>query len=694
MSYSRLQLAEPDAPVSSLWRVWVQLLLRALRERTLWLALVAGLAAVTFAYQSPRSLYADMGGRVEAAQHTGFYQPEGGGDAGANFRWSSANSSLIFYGTGKPLAPASVSLQLSSGRDVGAEPIEVGVLVNGHPAPALKLIRESASYKIDIPPEWVDLAGDIQLDFTSATFNAPKDRRDLGFRIDFARVEMLVGVTLPSLTQVLWLALSALFLYWLLRSIWLTPKAAGLLTFLFLITCAAILAAQRLFLTIYTSRLAFTLLLALLIAFVVEMLVRRLVRAAGWRGERALPEWAWLGLRGLVMASVTLKVGGLLHPFSFIIDAEFHLRYIGYMAEGQMQYFGDSLAFAVMPKEEWGSARTFIPYSPFFFVVAAPLAWLPIPTNISVPVVLATLESVKVGLVYMVGIGLASIFGNHIRRERVGRIALATAAFYSFIPATFLLQQWGNWPTQLSLWLATLWTALVTLYWHQLTTPLVWAASTALLALTMLSYTVTAVYIGLFVGVIVAVGWLFVMEERRRWLALFLSLVAATGVAMLVYYGQYVARILGDTLPTLGGAITTEGKATDKWSTPWDFLADRLAAMHSYHLVIISALALAGVLWLFFSGANRSNNGGGQWQKVWLGGWLVVFALISVADYWVDQVLKQFWFSFPLIALLGGTWLLAIKGRGSRIYNMLTSLVMVTLVWQSLSLWVFRLFFH
>jgi hypothetical protein len=665
-----------------------------LRERTLWVALVAGLAAVTFAYQSPRSLYADMGGRAEGAQHKGFYQPEGGGDAGANFRWASANSSLIFYGTGKPLAPASVSLQLSSGRDAEAEPIQVGVLVNGHPAPALKLIRESASYKVNIPPEWVDLSGDIRLDFTSPTFNAPKDRRDLGFRIDFARVEMPAGVTLPSFTQVLWLALSALFLYWLLRSIWLAPKVAGLLTLLFLVACAVIIAAQRLFLTIFTLRLAFTLLLALVVGIVAETLVRLLVRSAGWRGKRALPEWAWVGLKGLIMASVALKVGGLLHPFSFIIDAEFHLRYIGYMAEGQMQYFGDNLAFAVMPKEEWGSARTFIPYSPFFFVVAAPLAWLPIPTNISVPVVLATLESVKVGLVFIIGLGLAPIFSNHVRREKVARIALATAAFYSFIPSTFLLQQWGNWPTQLSLWLATLWAALVTLYWHRLTRPLVWAASTVVLALTMLSYTVTAVYIGLFVGIIILAGWLLVREERQRWSALLLSLVAATGLAMLVYYGQYVGRILGDTLPTLGGAITTEGKATDKWTTPWDFLADRLAAMHSYHLVIISALTLAGMLWLFYSGINRGRDGGWRWQKVWLGAWLVVFALISLADYWVDQVLKQFWFSFPLIALLGGTWLLAIKGRGSRIYGALTSLVVVSLVWQSLSLWVFRLFVH
>src|SRR5215210_1256534 len=150
MSSTSLQLAEADAPVSDLWRAFVRLLTQALRERTLWLALIVGLVAVTLAYQSPRNLYADMGGRAEGAQHTGFYQPEGGGDAGANFRWSSANSSLIFYGTGKPLAPASLSLQLSSGRDAGAEPIEVGVLVNGHTAPAFKLIRDSAAYRINI----------------------------------------------------------------------------------------------------------------------------------------------------------------------------------------------------------------------------------------------------------------------------------------------------------------------------------------------------------------------------------------------------------------------------------------------------------------------------------------------------------------------------------------------------------------
>jgi len=40
---------------------------------------------------------------------------------------------------------------------------------------------------------------------------------------------------------------------------------------------------------------------------------------------------------------------------------------------------GPSLALAVMPKEEWGAARAFIPYSPAFYLLAAPLTGLSVP---------------------------------------------------------------------------------------------------------------------------------------------------------------------------------------------------------------------------------------------------------------------------------------------------------------------------
>ena len=79
--------------------------------------------------------------------------------------------------------------------------------------------------------------------------------------------------------------------------------------------------------------MAATLVIALLVALFAEAITRGLAHLAGWRGERTLPEWAWTMLRGFVLATVTLKVGGLLYPHIVIVDAYFHLKYVTYMVE-------------------------------------------------------------------------------------------------------------------------------------------------------------------------------------------------------------------------------------------------------------------------------------------------------------------------------------------------------------------------
>lgn len=709
----RLQLSETNAPVRKIWSGWAVLALRAIRKYTLWLGLLVGLLALILAYQRP--VYIDVGGEGDEHFAAGFHKPESSGEAG--FRWSMRQSAITLRGIGKPLTTFPVKLQMSKGPR--PDVVQVAVRANGHPLPPLTLTTESAAYTLTIDPSWVDLSGDLRLDFSTTTYRPPNDRRDLGFILDFARVETPAGLTLPSLTQLLGLLLCGVVLYVLLRVVWLAPLPAGAAVLLFLLAASAGIAFTRLFVTLFTTRLLFTLALALIFALLIETLVRLVAWAVGWRGRRALPEWTWAGLRAIVIITVVLKVGGLLHPYAFIIDAPFHFKYITYMAEGRdwEQYFGESLALSVMPKEEWGSAKAFIPYSPFFYVVAAPLAWLPVPLAISVPVASGLAEALKGVLVFLIGLAL----GRGRTPAAAARLALGAGAVYAAIPATFLLQQWGNWPTQTSLWLLTFWVALTCLLWPRITQPLAWAASTVSLTLAMLAYTVSAVYTGLFVGFLVLAGWIFSRQDRARWTAVALALAGATLLAMLIYYGQYVGKILGETLPTFGKAVEEQGKLTTLRPSLWGFFTDHLAsAMQSYRLAIIYALGLAGAL-LFFFGQRKVIVEGRQrvsqkrkhvyalaatgakgwarsvpWQNIWLGAWLLTFPLFTLADFYVDQALKEFWYALPAVAFVGGGWLLTLllKGRSSRLYTLLACLVAATLVWQSLNLWVFRIFFH
>jgi hypothetical protein len=702
-----------------LWSRWGIFILTVVRERALMLALAAGLVMIALAYQSPRALLVDIGSQFDTQHMVGFHEPERNEEA--TYRWSTANSAIVFQGIGKPLSPLSVQLQLTG----GPNPSEVAVRVNGHEVLPLKLTPNSTAYTVEVDPAWIDLSGDVRLDFTSLTFKQGTDRRELGFLADFARVDRPVGLIIPSLTQLLGLLLSAVLLYLLLRALWFTPRGAGLLAGLFLAACAGVIAVQRLLLTIFTDRILITMLIALIVSVVAEAAVRSLVGAAGWRGASKVPEWAWAWLRGLVMLSVVLKVGGLLYPNSFVIDAPFHVKYITYMNEvffhGRSfeQYFGESLALSVMPKDEWGAARAFIPYSPFFYVMATPLAWLPLPMTTTVPVAMSILESLKVALVFVIGLALGHVPRRRESGEWASKVAVAAAGVYSIVPAMFLLQQWGNWPTQVALWLVAAWVGFTALFWERFTRPAVWVTSTLLLALSLLAYTVSAAYTGLFGGALVVLGMLFAGRERRRWTALLLSGAVAAGLALLMYYGQYVGRILNDTIPTFSKAAETQGSLTTLRPTFWDFVNNALAGpFYSYNLWLLLVLGLAGTLWVFLGRERRQQQVRSvrrpsevyafvarhvgtvapamRWQKVWTGAWLLVIPLITFADFYVDQVLKQFWYAMPVLCMVAGAWLLALMGRRvvSRFYGALVSVLVAVLVWQSLSLWVFRLLFH
>ncbi len=721
----RLHVGEADDRKRRLLSGWVRLAAKVVRERPLWLALLIGVLAIALAYQSPRSFLVDIGSSLDEPYMVGFHEPEQ--NAEANYRWSTANSAAVFPGMGKPLTSFAIHMQLSS----GPAPTTVGVKVNGHDVPPLKLTSRSTAYAINVDPSWIDASGDVRLDFTSPTFKNKGDKRELGFLADFALVDRPSGLVLPSLTQLLGLLLCAALLYLLLRAVWLTPRATGLLTALFLLACAAIFAVQRLLLTTFTWRLLVTLVIAILVAVLAEVGTRWLVGLAGWHNERRLPEWSWAALRGLVLVSAILKVGGLLYPLTFLIDAPFHLKYVTYMNEvlfhgrSWEQYFGESqesLAFAVMPKEEWGSARAFIPYSPFFYVIATPFAWLPLPMSVTVPVASGIMEALKTSLVFIVGLALGSHTRSGRRINGAAIIAVTTAGIYSIIPATFLLQQFGTWPTLTSLWLITAWVAVTTLFWERITRPRIWVTGTALLTLTLLSYTVTAAYTGIFMGLLTIFGWIFVPSERKRWAAAFLSLLMATVLSLAIYYGQYVGRILGDTLPTFEKAAQTQGSLSTLRPGLGDFLTNHIGrAFYSYDLTIIYVLGFAGTLWVFLgrnkaSGRTRTATNPRRiyalvarhiksayvdaaripWQRIWIGAWLLTFPLFTMLDFYVDQAFKEFWYALPAVAVVSGVWLLALlrKGRISRLYSALAWFLAATLAWQSISLWVFRLLFH
>lgn len=654
--------------------------------------LLAGAILFALSYLLYRPLALDIGGPVDDNHTRGFYQREVTPD-GATYRWSSGASSLVFQGAG--IAPFTVALQASSGREAGRPPIPVTVTAQGQLLTVLTLTNDSRLYTLTVPANAVDaLSGDLVLDFRSPTHLRPRDSRQLGFIVDFVRITP-GGLVWPAPGRVLYLLIGVGLLYALVRRLgWRAWVAAGVSGVLVLGLTGGLVAA-RLLVTVYSARLVALLLLAHIMLTLVD-----------W-GTRALARWAmphrlwpathpgWRLLLSLFTVVLLLKVGGLLYPHSFIVDADFHLRVLGWLVTGQ---FPDqhTLAFSVMPADEW-KQRVFIPYSPFFYYAFAPLTWLPLPVQDTVPLVAALLDVLRVPLVFLLALRL----GPGLHR------ALAAAAVFAFLPATYVLQQWGNWPTQISLWLTLAWLTALVLAWERLSRPLPFAIVSGLLGLALLSYTVTAGYIGLIFGLVPLLGFVLSRPHRRTYAALFLSFVAGIAIALAGFYGAYLGEFLTVSIPTLLGATADTGagaggSVTTRAGGFVGFLTDSVGkAIQSYGLAPVFGLGLAGFGLALGEWWTRRKAPAGSgprparaaWAFGLLTAWLISLPLFTAADYVVDQALKEYWFALPALAVLAGAWLRVIALRG-RAGAALTALLAVVLVWSSLSLWIFRLLLH
>ncbi|PZR94805.1 MAG: hypothetical protein DLM69_12145 [Candidatus Chloroheliales bacterium] len=578
--------------------------------------LLGGLLAWTLAYQISRPLYIDIGGPYDAPYLVNYLEQQGGGDSGqATYRWADGYSAIHFPAIG--IAPAHVQVQLSAPQKHG---LVVQVHVNGVATERITVGDTSSGYSLSVPANLLQAggdgagAGDLVLFLQADVAPRPGDNRPVAFQADFARLTFDGSFVIPAPEQLLWLTISLLLLYALLHRLtgWRGATAGAAL---FILASAALLALARLALTIYTARLAAMLLLAHLALWLCVWLARLGYRRAGVQASAAL--WRILAL--LFVAGFVLKLGGLFHPFSFVVDEQFHIAKIMQLAHGDFWqfYFSPELSQSVMPEGDW-KTRLLIPYSPFFYMVSAGLAQLPVALNLALYTIATLLDASRVYLVAFIA----------LRFGWSERAAWLAAALATFTPASFLLQQWGNYPTSFSLWLTLLFTALLVAAWPRLDRrALLWL--TLLLAVTFVSYTVTAVMLGITLLAFIALGWL--LEQRRPTVSnaalgvvaertapaaypalgspyrkLLLVTIGATLLAMLTFYGQYIVILVRDTIPNMLNTVGSSGSlkpVTQSWP---DYIFVSGATLWNYQLWSTYLLGLVGLGRLL---RNREGNG-------------------------------------------------------------------------------------
>ncbi len=495
----------------------------------------------------------------------------------------------------------------------------------------------------------------------------PKIDKDLyqgqtGFKLYNARLDPLpdaTGLIIPPLGLSLSLIISGWLLYFGLAYAGMKPVIAFGTSAGFTLLTVLLLSLARLSLTIFTGRLALLMVLTVVMLPVLDWFIPRLFR----RWQIGLPVWLWRGLLIMFVIGMLGRGGGVLYPQIEIKDAPAHLKEINtvlHLPDGISQEL-HSKELSKVPSQ-WESSAI-IPYSPFVYFYLTPVAALPIDPNITVPLFNAWLDALRIFVIFALAVGLgAGLQGG-----------LIAAGLYLIVPSTWMLHSWGNWPTTVSLWLATLYILLVLMEWQKLNRPVIWLSTTLVLLLTMLGYTVTAVFMG-----VLLVGWslglvFFIKRDplaRRNGLLIGGATLTATLLAVLIYYVQFIPD-LSNTLTSFGSSLSSKGSlggfGDRSLFTYLGIYIDHLTFHYGTLVVIVPALAV----WLCSlvnrkkaSDEDRRAEPGElapnpvelqSGRTLWLAGvWFGIFVVFSLAQWKIDMVDKQVWFVLPLAVSLAG----------------------------------------
>jgi hypothetical protein len=414
------------------------------------------------------------------------------------------------------------------------------------------------------------------------------------------------------------------------------------------------------------------------------VLLAALAPLLAWAFRRAGVPLSTRMLHGLLLvffAGYWIKAGGMLYPYFVGIDVAWHMERVQWIIDGRLPLLygtNSPLNESTMPEAEWGANRPVIPYSPWFHMFATVFALSPLSMVLTANMVHALLDTSRVLLIALLG----------RKADLNEREAFLAALLFAITPMTFLLLSWGNLPTASGMWWALFGTVYLVTAYSRLDRLWPFLGLVALLTVTFLIYTVTGVFVGLFMVLLTAGLWLRTPRtERRPVVALGLATLAAAGLATLIYYGQYIPPIIERTLPYFTRTAVPGSGATGVSYDPFGLYLEkylwRMAYVGErgggYGLLLTLPLGLLGWYWIR-----------GRLIRTMLAAWLVVALLFLVAGARVSMVDKHLFFIVPALALGAGALFgrLWHYGRAGRLTVALCYLFTAA---AALNLWIYRI---
>ena len=419
-------------------------------------------------------------------------------------------------------------------------------------------------------------------------------------------------------------------------------------------------------------------LLGVLLGALGALLLQRPLIWLGARCGLAITAGEATALCAALALGIVAKLGGLLYPDTIVIDLPWHVRWMRTFLQHDFAalYFPSDLSSG--PKE-WGLG-VLIPKSPLFYAMLAPFTLLPL--------ALGTVLKLCVGVMEVVTVLFAFAL---LKRIGMGPAGIVAAFLYTVTPLSYLALSYGNYPTLFAHFLTVIAFALLLFRGDRLDRPWVFAIFTFILALSLLAYPVVAVFN---MCVLFAFGlWRWRQgtdaAEKRRALLIPISAVLAALISFLSYYIQYV-RVTIDSVRTLGTS-TAESRGYTKGGlrgAPWHIATVFANNIRVGNLLVLLGIVVLGVV-LFYR-AMPSGEGRRTWQFLLL--WLLIMPVFTLADAYVDLLLKPLFYTMVPVALFGGVAVVWLWRRG-RIGQVVAILCCATITAQAWWLWYQRVAF-
>lgn len=664
------------------------------------------------------------------------------------FRWSSDESYLRFPGTGR-LPAGTLELKLA----VGGRPAKLGSahvqVYLGNQGPLLGEATVGPglqTYRFNFTAQPGQYSGDLLFVLREPdAFKTSDHALPLGVVVSEARLTGGAANGRPVLPPPAYLAvlLATLWVFYLslLRAGWATVGAAAT-ALVPTVGASWAVAYARLQLTPALEVVFLTLVLTY------PLLVLGLRTTAFWLKHRAttfpVAEAKWLGL--IFVTAFVVKGAGLNHPAFLTIDHWFRvhqiLRFVNEPNQFWQQYYhvttgqtvtGFSGGSAVLG--QWGVSVE-LPYSPLFYLLAAPLAfiWPSHDPNLLAAVnLLATwLEISQIWLLYIIA-------KRAYRTQWAGWAGVIAAAVFGFYPLSFLLFSDGGYNSILAQWLSLLFVALLVdgltqpgnysptqdaasnqevwagLKWSRWR----WLGLLVTLTAALLAHTSTLLLLG---TLVLAITGLLAVVKSWRKVAWRVGLVALLGLgaAFALYYGFYAVAFLTQSLPTLLQNLQNKGELGQEQKllgTP--LLSGFWPQLWAHFRLFPFGLTLLALAWLWpFSRHWLASKLLNEEERrasvglylVWLA-WLLVFLLFALIDLKVNLLQKHMLFAAPLLCLGSGLglsliWRAVAQWLPSRkltprltqaAHYVLLGLLMALLVfnfWQGVVEWYGRVFYY